>query len=133
MSAESSDPSAGCTAFAAVILGTWCYTSTSDPLGISFIHYSDTGRVVFFEVLDPQKPEKRWAIRQWYSVESPNRLRVRSKLENEGRLIDFVFDGKTLAQLPVFPGAPELIFTRPAPEQIPDWFPTRLAAALARP
>jgi hypothetical protein len=128
MNAEFSDAAFDPDAVSAALLGTWSFAFTEEPKGVGLIHFTNSGRAIQFATFSRQ-PEKRIAMRFWYSIESPTHLRFRPRPDSEGWLRDFRFEGSTM----IF-GAEghSWICTRPLPDEIPDWFDRELASALAR-
>ena len=115
-------------AVSAALVGTWSFPFTEGATGICLLHFTATGRAIQF-VFDPQQPEKRSAMRLWYSVESPTDLNFRPTPSHHGWLCGYRFDGSTMTLL-----ADDRcwVCTRPSPHEIPDWFQQSLASALAQ-
>ena len=111
------------------LIGTWRYPEPGEPTGVSYLHFSDDGRMFQF-VYDSQKPERRIPLRLWYSVESSSELRVRPKGNPDGWTRDYHFDGVTLT---LFQPSRSFICSRVPPDEIPPWFRDDLAKAILRP
>lgn len=114
---------------AAALLGTWSFPDSDEPAGISFVHFTDTGRAIQF-VFNPRRPEKRFPMLVWYSVESPTRLRFRLRADHEGWLRGYRFDGRTMT---LDFESQSWICTRLSPDEMPEWLDQLLVSALAKP
>jgi len=69
-------------------------------------------------------------MRLWYTFESPYSLRLRAKVDENGWVSGYQFDGESLT---IANPSRTFLCLRPIPEEIPDWFHEHLATALARP
>lgn len=115
-------------AIAEALYGTWTYPFPEDPTGVGLIHFTDTGLYIQF-MPEPKRPGHRVQMRLWYSVESPTQLRFRPKPDDTGRLREYRFEGNSVI---ISASDRSWHCTRPAPEEIPEWFQRLLASALGQ-
>jgi hypothetical protein len=110
-------------------LAPWRFSVIAESPEIGLLHFTDTGRAIQF-VFIPDRPEKLMPMRLWFFVESATQLRFRYKPDQGGRLRGYRFSGDTMT---FFGEDYCVVFTRPLPDEIPEWFHPALASALARP
>ena len=112
----------------AALAGTWVFELPDLEGARAIIQFVDAERSVQF-VFNLKGASERVVFRFRYSVVSTNQLRFRLSPDSEGWLNECVFEegGVWLIR-----GENRCWLTRPAREQIPEWFHEALASELAK-
>lgn len=104
------------------LIGTWHYAKDGEPSGRAFFCFGEDGRFLEF-VFDP-KNEERWPFPMWYSVESSDQVRLRSRPAHEGWTRHCEFRDGVLV---LSTDGRQWICTRAEPHEIPQWFSDAVA------
>jgi len=124
MTSPNDNPSFDAAAIAAQLIGTWSYPAEEEPSGIAYLHFHESGRVLFL-VYDAQQPERRIPVRLAYALESASVIRVRNiKGESDGWTNQYQLIGDTLD---LINSRGSYFCTRVSPEELPAWFKEAIA------
>jgi len=91
-----------------------------------WLHFSPAGFAVQYVRIPPdtEHPERRIRMKLWYSIESATTVRLRPKPGHKGWTRECVLDD---AKLTMTLEESQWVFTKAAPEEVPDWFTQALA------
>lgn len=104
---------------ASELVGTWQFPRVEETAGKAFLHFSYTRAFDF--ICDG---EVRQPLSLWYALEEPDRIRFRTRPEDEGWTCQIEFDGESLI---INGELNRTVCTRARPEDIPAWFQNGLA------
>jgi len=126
MSAEISDSIEpfDAAAVAAAVVGTWSHTTSNEPTGVGYVHFTADGRLLYF-VYDADMPERRIPARMRYAIESASTMRITAGGDPKGSVRCYRFEDEVLVVMN--PNGADN-FRRVAPEEVPAWFAEALGA-----